>query len=325
MFDDGTRKPTTSVGRLDSDIVPSRTIELELFHHFVLRTYKTCDHGMMSSAWWQETFPMLGARHEHLLYAVFSFTSLHIAHLRLMEAEQYTARATGYRDVVLKMLPALFSETDLGPEQAKALFWSSAFVGLISLAMYRHISPQERQTPTRLLLELATLWKGAETVGEIHTALFWTPDGTDDYNAPIPKSGPKAQHTAFDSILSSVRISLRDETGSGIEEHLLDRYVSAIDDLALAVRALESEGSFAGILSWPACLDKEILEHLSHSGDPSLNMLFVIYGVALHIINDIWYIQDLGASLIQELTAAIPLSDKERVRLVNWAREQVCG
>ena len=267
---------------------------------------------------------MLAARHEHLLYAMFSFTSLHIAHLRPTEAAQYTTRATGYRDQALKILPALFSETDLGSEQAKALFWSSAFIGLISLAMYQQISPQDRQTPTKLLLELATLWKGSDTVGSIHTASSWISDGTDHYSVPTPISEPNAQYTAFHTLLSSVRNSSRIQTGAGSEECLVDKYVAAIDDLGLAVSALESEGSFAGILSWPACLDKEILGYLSISGDSSVSILFVVYGVALHMMKDTWYIQDVGAGLVQELTAAIPLSDREKVRLVNFAREQVC-
>lgn len=59
------------------------------------------------------------------------------------------------------------------------------------------------------------------------------------------------------------------------------------------------------------------------AGGP-LDFIIVFYGVALHIIKDTWYIQGLGAMLVESLTPGIPCKNKQKVRLVNWAREQIC-
>lgn len=140
---------------------------------------------------------MLATRHDYLLHALFAFTALHIAHLRPVDATQYTSLATTYLDKTLQSLSGLLRRADLEPEQVDACFWSSAFVGLITLGQYHQTNSEERQTPKALLLKLASLWRGADTVGKVHVSTIST---TNYHGRHTPTPGATSQ-TAFGGIL----------------------------------------------------------------------------------------------------------------------------
>lgn len=249
---------------------------------------------------------MLAAKHEYLCHALFAFTSLHIAHLRPSEADKFTTLATTFRDKTLKALPAMFSRADLDPEEADACFWSSAFVGLIILGQYQQTRPENRQTPKALLLELATVWRGSATVGKVVSPASSRPYET----LPTPDASPTNLQTEFGGVLSKVRHCVEREDRSQHSEEFLNCCTVALDDLVSAVHLLDSEGSPRGILSWFSCLDERLLGPLRNGKENGLvNFILVFYGVALHMLENLWYIRDLGGTVVEEFASAIPLKD----------------
>lgn len=285
---------------------------------------------MMPQSWWQESLPLLAIRHDHLLYALFAFTSLHLASLRTGKYVDYVVASASYRDRAVRILPHYFSPDQLEPEQLEACFWSSCMIGLVHLAEHQ-LSPESQQLKGAkcMLLELARLWRGADNVGEMSGAV----GGAFRHSNHYPESrrtttdSPRPIDDEWSSTLSKAKE--RVENAFGLDLDTRGLYVGAIDDLGVAVHESTDQRTWA-ILSWIACLDNKILEVLAQDGGEAVGnivatFVLLLYGPALHLIRDLWYIRDLGEKLVEELTPKIPLKDRKIIMVVNWAREQVCG
>lgn len=273
----------------------------------------------MSTTWWQETLPKLAFSNDHLLSALLSFTSLHIAQFRPSDANQYVATAVNYRDRALHLLTPLLG--NILQDQAEACFWASALIGLITLAMHNTSSSAAgRQTPQTLLLELATLWRGSDNVDKAHAS--GTAAASPSYHSPHPDFPTSNLRDAeLDAALLRTRDCIRKD--ASLAPSAQSQYTKAVEDLAMACALLESEGSFSGLLSWLPCLEPHILDDFE-SSHPTAALIGICYGTALHALRHLWYIKDLGRRLVHDLTPAVPLDDPDRVKLVNWARERVC-
>jgi hypothetical protein len=166
---------------------------MEIMHHFTIRTWQTCDAATFPSSFWQESMPLLAMKHDYLLFALMSFTSLHMAFLRLRsdpedtngEAARYTSLALNYRDRTLKILPTLFENPSRN--QAEACFWASALIGLIGLATFT--TPAARQSSAKAqLLQVCQLWRGTATIGAVYAPVVG--EGYAESFNPIPDGVP---------------------------------------------------------------------------------------------------------------------------------------
>lgn len=293
--------------------------DLELIHHFTLYTYKTCDHGLMPLSWWHEALPVMAFQQDHLLHAILSFTSLHVAHLRPAEAQAYVTLAEDYRQRTLNGLAKVLP--DIEPGQTQACFWSSTFVGMIALALpavngYDCVSPKE------VLLGLSTLWRGAATVGKMSVAVTAVHDpASRSTAAPCASTMPRLQDAELGSSLEKLRecTLAADSTPADMR----DKYAKAVADMAEACATLESQGFAGGILAWFPCLNQSVIEAMV-SDHVVTSLILILYGVVLHKLKNVWYINNLGLRLVEELTPKIPLTYLTMVKFVNWARERVC-
>lgn len=180
-----------------------------------------------------------------------------------------------------------------------------------------------------MLLELARLWRGADNVGEMSE----TVGGAFRHSNHYPESRrtitdiPRTIDDEWSSTLSKAKERVNNAFNIDLDTRGLCK--GAIDDLEVAVHESPDQRTGA-ILSWIACLDNRILEILAQDEGATAentvaNFVLLLYGPALHLIRDLWYIQDLGEKLVEELTPKIPLKDRKVIMVVNWAREQVCG
>lgn len=148
---------------------PSKSDELELFHHFFTWTYEqlaTPDSGTRPAKFWREVLPVMAAKHEYLLQSILSFTAFHVAYLRPHESAKYREIAVHYRDQALMQLPQLLGDL---PVQTESCFWTSCFIGLITLADHNtNTTPLGiPRSSAQFLLELAALWRGGATISYI--------------------------------------------------------------------------------------------------------------------------------------------------------------
>lgn len=273
----------------------------------------------MPLSWWQESLPIIAFQHDHLLHALLSFTSLHVAYLRPAEAQAYVTLAEDYRQRTLIRLATILPAIE--HRQTEACFWSSIFVGMIALALPA-VNGHEDVSPKDLLLGLSTLWRGAGTVGKMSAAVTAVCDPASlSTTAPSVPMMPRLRDAELGLSFERLRECTleTDSTPAG----MADKYVKAIADMAKACSTLEAQGFAGSILAWFPCLDQSVLEAMV-SVDVETNLILIFYGVVLHKLKNIWYISSLGLKLVEQLTPKIPLTCLIRVRLVNWARERVC-
>lgn len=297
-------------------------------HHFSIWTFETCDLGVKPSRWWQESLPILALRHDFLLHAVLSFTSLHVAHTRLDDSVRYHGLAEVYRDRALVRLSGVVTKPL--PDQVDACFWASVFVGLISLATYASdMQPDKR--PGTFLVELASLWRGSGTVRELCATVAET-NGPHASNATPVEAivSPNEVDSDFEAGMRGLQICVERRIGSGdVGDGNKDIYVRASNELLEANRTWVACNSCTGILSWIHCVDPKLLTQMKStqmkSGEPAACLLTIFWGVMIAQLSSTWYVGDLGSRVVQDLTSSIPLIDKEIVELVNWARQKVCG
>ncbi|USW55786.1 hypothetical protein Slin15195_G091050 [Septoria linicola] len=227
---------------------------------------------------------------------------------------------------------------ELNGEAAEACFLSSAFVGLIHMALYQ--SEAGQKSARAMLVGLAGLWRGAACVSRAFTSSHANASiAKQIWPVPSP-SGSMTRHVSDYTIMSQrLKIHIeslldeaqrRDQNGVPPRRHML---LIAADDLEAAVDEYKSRTSTSGILSWFSCPNAGILELFSarYGGNmvsemaQMVHLLAAFYGVALNLLKTTWYIGDLGRRLVQEATSFVSTTDLEAVRLMNWAREEVCN
>lgn len=285
----------------------------------------------MSSAWWQEQAPLLATRYDHLLHSLFAFASLHIASLRPAEAGTYVAISAQYRDRALQTLAHQFARSQrMEAERADVWFWSSSIIGMIHLAEYHQKAIAERPAPTALLLKLTDLWRGANNIAKLTERL-----GDMRSHPNVRPMVARAEDQATESTDRQLKdVTSRTKTilrfSDIFDADFKRTCITALDNLLKAVQCrLQGPDDFGGILSWFVCLDSDIREEVADVEEESVNvkatrLLLVLYGAALSLLRDLWYVKDFGQKLVEELTPVTPLADRETVKIVNWAREQVC-
>jgi hypothetical protein len=135
----------------------------------------------------------MAMQHDYLLFALLSFTSLHMAFLRIRndpddsngDAARYTALALNYRNRTLKILPTLFENPTR--DQAEACFWASALIGLIGLATYSMPAARESSAKAQVL-QICQLWRGTAAIGAVYAPVVG--EGYAESFNPIPEGKP---------------------------------------------------------------------------------------------------------------------------------------
>ncbi|GAM86969.1 hypothetical protein ANO11243_049900 [Dothideomycetidae sp. 11243] len=310
----------------DPVTLPNRRTDLKLLHHFTVCTWETCGPaGEANRDLWQRQIPALAVEHDALLNALLSFSSLHMAHLGTDEADYYVELSREYRQrAVVEMSRAL---RRMPRRQTEATFWASVFIGLISLAGH-HLPNDQKTSALSLAVELSSLWRGSGAITTLQPPCEDRPATT-----TWTKSALKHDGTCFTDLkerdpdlaenLSRLRaciISPSERPNSNLHEQV---YLDALDHLAEAMAAVDGRRSASLTLSWLPCINSQVV-HQMQAKEPVACSLGMFYGLQLQKLRHLWYIQDLGCQLVQELNASIPLTDVHMVLLANWVRERIC-
>lgn len=326
-------------------------------HHFVVKTYKTCDAAVLPLGFFQDLLPRLAMENDFLLYALLSFTCLHKAHLEPEKLEYYRDLAITYRNRTLAILPTLFADKNATASrtQAVACFWASAMVGLIGLANASLSQVASAGSAARpafdQLLEVAALWRGTRVIGDIYAPVVG-PDFADQLNPINPAMLSAASASAPEDIPSPFeaqlfRLRARVEPDVSLSPAHRDILVKSVDDLSRSIYLYRMQRGWGGIIAWFADRPPEF-QDLTNKRLPLVKLIMAFWGLSLHICRDIWYVGDIGTRLVDELTAGTSLADQiveataaaidpddtaaqsaahnqadEVLQLIAWARSEV--
>ena len=108
--------------------------------------------------------------------------------------------------------------------------------------------------------------------------------------------------------------------GSSLSEEDHTAYDTAIQALAVAFPYADGRlSSLTDVMSWPVAAGSAYLELLKDRQDLAL-VILAYYGVALHYSNRVWFLQGIGAKLVNAIAEQV---GEQWEPLIHWTKEQV--
>ncbi|KAL2786410.1 hypothetical protein BJX66DRAFT_312800 [Aspergillus keveii] len=310
--------------------VQTRLLEMKLFHHYVIDASFTLRQDVLDPGHFQVAVPRLASSSPFLLDILLAFSALHLVFL-----EQGTSEAK-WLEIALKYQNracSAFSKVlaGLSPETLGPAFICSIFIMLCAFA-YPCVS-QNRDTfdPLaqvleihRLLVGCAFLFQQLDSVEQPEEMRAWLV-----YKQPevFVKNGvvEEAQdNSALEELQRDLLKSLDNlhNTISSSDSPHRTMYQSTWATLDEMIKEWPLGKAKGGILAFPIHISEEFMARLKE-GDWTARMLFLHYGVGMHLLSNKWYVGIWGRRLVATVLQPgeeIPPSWEETVR---WARRAV--
>ncbi|KAL4779043.1 nucleophile aminohydrolase [Aspergillus varians] len=306
----------------------TRMLEMKLFHNYVIDASFTLRPDILEAGHFQVAVPRVATSNPFLMDIILAFSALHLAFLEqgdskwLEIALKYQNRACSAFSKVL---------ADLAPENLGPAFICSIFIMLCAFA-YPCVS-QDRDTfdplsqvleINRLLVGCAFLFQQLDSVEQPEEIKAWL----------VYKRPEVFQKTGL----------IEDAQENGVLEQLQKDLLSSLDHLRSTIDSAESphqamyHSTWAilqemvkewprgknkgGILAFPIHISEDFMARLK-DGDWTARIVFLHYGVGMHLLSDKWYVGIWGRRLV-----ATVLQPQEEIppvwkETVVWARQAV--
>ncbi|KAJ0418095.1 gamma-glutamyltranspeptidase-domain-containing protein [Aspergillus carlsbadensis] len=298
--------------------VQTRLLEMKLFHHYVIDASFTLRQDVLDPGHFQVAVPRLATSSPFLLDILLAFSALHLAFLEQGTSEaKWLEIALKYQNRACSAFSKVLAE--LSPESLGPAFICSIFIMLCAFA-YPCVS-QNRDTfdPLaqvleihRLLVGCAFLFLQLDSVEQPEEMRAWLV-----YKQPevFVKNG-----VVEDDLLKSLD-NLHGTISSSDSPHRT-MYQSTWATLDEMIKEWPLGKAKGGILAFPIHISEEFMERLKE-GDWTARMLFLHYGVGMHLLSNKWYVGTWGRRLVATVLQPgeeIPAPWEETVR---WARRAV--
>jgi hypothetical protein len=287
----------------------------------------------------QVDLPRSALKYEYLLDAIFGYTALHLAYQNqadLYTMEYYVSAALSFRDRGLqRVAPAMqeFQLVDSKPEESEmfAIFWFSTFAGLftMSLAVVNDLqrslgaanSDHKGMPFTNMLVELAQLWRGTQTIVEVASALR-----AKVYVLASDEAGEETKlEPELDARLSQLAAFVdKPEPSAGVveEDQHAPLYRRSVSDMRKGFESMLTTDALDDMMGWVSGLGSEFAL-LLEAGDPRALLSTMCYGTLLAQVTNKWWAEGVGKALVDECSMALAESPEEWHDLIRWARARV--
>ncbi|KAL3463101.1 gamma-glutamyltranspeptidase-domain-containing protein [Aspergillus heterothallicus] len=332
---DGQFPPTPPQGSASDSTHPdgdwpaqTRMLEMKLFHHYVIDASFTLRQDVLDPGHFQVAVPRLASSSPFLLDILLAFSALHLAFVEQGETK-WLEIALKYQNRACSAFSKVLA--GLAPESLGPAFICSIFIMLCAFA-YPCVS-QDRDTfdPLaqvleihRLLVGCAFLFQQLDSVEQPEEIRAWLV-----YKRPevFVKKGV-VEETQDNSALEQLQRDLlkslervRDTIDTTDGQHQI-MYRSTWETLHEMIKEWPLGKAKGGILAFPIHISEEFMAQLKE-GDWIARMLFLHYGVGMHLLSSKWYVGIWGRRLVATVLQPgeeIPAPWEETVR---WARRAV--
>ena len=311
-------------------------------HSWTTSTYRTLAYdGRGKPDLLQVDLPRSALKYDYLLNAIFAYTALHLAYQNradLYTMEYYVSAAISFRDRGLqRVAPAMqeFQLVDSKPEESDmfAMFWFSTFAGLFTMSLavvndlQRSLSAAESDHKgmpfTSMLVELAQLWRGTQTIVEVANALrakvYITANG-EQHAGDESKLEPE-----LDARLSQLAVFVDKpgpSPGVAEEDQYAPLYRRSVSDMRKGFDSMAATGTLDDAMSWVSGLGSDFAL-LLEAGAPRALLSTMCYGTLLAQVSNKWWAEGVGKALVDECSMALAESPEEWHDLIRWARARV--
>ncbi|KAH7417963.1 hypothetical protein BKA64DRAFT_653258 [Cadophora sp. MPI-SDFR-AT-0126] len=307
------------------------TSDLELLHHFSTSTYLTMSNVPAEQQIWQTTLIKLGLRHKFLLRGILGLSALHLGHLAQLESPadsmEYMVKASMHQNIGLSDFRKVLENIDATTFDAVLAF--SCVIPIHSIAVAAGSAYKQAHSDSDILssfLSSLSLFRSVNHLLlpslDVYTSSTISPllqittqklpepssfPGMDSLErlelacTNFPTSTTSFQDQMQRNIFSSAIVLLRSTFATTVDTTSTDRF------------------TIGAVMIWTISVSDEYFIQLSR-GHPSALAILAHYAVLLHRHNDVWWLQGLGASLVEKI--CMELGD-EWSDIVSWPRMAV--
>lgn len=287
---------------------PDRARELELLHHWCLRTSKDFTPDLVDL--FQDYLVKVAFKNPHLMNALLALSSFHIACETNDPAtsRDFTSTGMGYHTRAVAGLRAVLGS--LAPENCDPVFASSTLI-MVCVMISPFLPVGHSRTfnfTAEAILPLADILRGLGLV--IETSQRKVQQG--------PLSGifnvawPSLPHSTVSPILEDLRkfnASKSDPATALVFEHAIQ---------ALQKKILDNTAVFP----WIALAGLEFIEHLRLQNTVAL-AIFMVWGALMHMADDQWWARFSGKNLVNETSTILSSKGEEVFGIIAWCRREV--
>ncbi|KAE8389767.1 hypothetical protein BDV23DRAFT_184203 [Aspergillus alliaceus] len=301
-------------------------LEMRLFHLYLTETYITLYPGKLDTNHFQSAVPGLATAYPFCLDALLAFSALHLASKETDDNRQWVECALMYQNRSCSAMSRVLAEFSV--EYSGPAFICSILIMLCSYA-YPCVSQDEQPfDPLAQVLEIRRLLAGCafffnqlskmEHPGELAAWLRYKDDVDSEEEITKEQHDPdliRLRSAVLDS-LGRIRGMIDIVDGSNKEV-----YQDIWEFLNEAVKR-PLGGREGGVIALPIRISDAYVGLLK-SGDWMARILFLHYGVGMHLLSDRWFVKDWGRRLVSTVLQPLKEIPAEWIETVAWTRQAV--
>ncbi|KAK9545449.1 hypothetical protein V6000_009861 [Aspergillus fumigatus] len=304
----------------------TRMLEMRLMHHYLTKTYHTLHQGKIDATHFQTVVPEMATSHPFLLDSLLALTALHLAFLNPADKRPWMEAALKYQNQACSVFSRVL--VDISPENCGPAFICAVFILLCATAYPCVAGDTHPFDPLAQVLETRRLLVGCAFLyhhlhrhpGQLKEWLRFPNDVKREEN--VTSQG--TWNTKLVPLRSALLDSLRQVAAvmNDASEPHRAAYQETWDFLHDTISLWPLGGPRGGIISWPVHIGEDYIALLKQ-GDWIARILFLHYGVGMHLLSDKWYVSDWGRRLVAAVLQ--PLQDIPPIwaETITWIRQAV--
>lgn len=275
---------------------------LALLHHYTVSTSGTLAFRGLTRSVWEVAIPREAYGHGFLMDCLLAVSAQHLSFLYggIERSLHYRSISAHHQNRALAGYWAVFSNANT-PENCPALYAGSAMVTVFACA------PDVR-AKVSAIDRVVGLFRTCAGVAILLRQ--WRKRILGTALAPLMQISNEDKGKVSDKIilldksLHSLESAIHAHTSLPISERLT--YQRALTSLEMCINVLRTSQSYAECLFiWPVAMPREFPLLVSRHAPVAL-VLLAHYAVLLHNARDVWFIGDLGRSVIGEIASLVP-------------------
>ncbi|KAH1466015.1 hypothetical protein KXX58_005561 [Aspergillus fumigatus] len=269
----------------------TRMLEMRLMHHYLTKTYHTLHQGKIDATHFQTVVPEMATSHPFLLDSLLALTALHLAFLNPADKRPWMEAALKYQNQACSVFSRVL--VDISPENCGPAFICAVFILLCATAYPCVAGDTHPFDPLAQVLETRRLLVGCAFLyhhlhrhpGQLKEWLRFPNDVKREEN--VTSQG--TWNTKLVPLRSALLDSLRQVAAvmNDASEPHRAAYQETWDFLHDTISLWPLGGPRGGIISWPVHIGEDYIALLKQ-GDWIARILFLHYGVGMHLLSDKW-------------------------------------
>lgn len=287
---------------------PARVRELELLHHWCLRTSNNFTPDLVHL--FQDYLVKEALQNSHLMEALLALAAFHIACETNdpVQSRDFTSTGMTYQTRAIAGLRLVLGS--LSPEKCDPIFATSVLI-MVCVMVSPFLPIGHKKTfdfSTEAILPLADIIRGLGLV--IETSHRKVQQGP--LSGMFNVSFPSIPHATISPVIEDLRgliTNNSDPATAPVFEH--------------AIQALEKKiVDNAAVFPWIAMVGLEFIEGLRLQDSVAM-AIFMVWGALMTMADNQWWATFSGNNLVKEISYILRSKGDEYVRITAWCRREV--